>query len=182
MGDELRVRDVRGHELALRRVWDRLRGTFTQVDGPDAAVDVPRLGAWDALGPLFLGADPANVPTDVPGEPEPLLEITVNDATRRRSDSEMHPENLETCLRWVRALTPEDGNFLTFEGRTGGIVQMMREDDGRLWLETPEPGARRAVGRYVEVEEAERMVEVLAREDRVAVAELGGLTEVSFDG
>jgi hypothetical protein len=179
-GRDLCVRDMRGHELRLVREWDRLRGTLIEAGGDPLPVDVPRLGAWAALGPLFLGADPADVVRIAPGDTEPMLEIRVADPGRGRADVEMHPETLDACLAWVRALTPENGAFLVFAGRSAGVVQMVWEDDG-LWLETPEPERRRSRGRHVTLDEAERMVEILARDDRVAVDELGGLTEISLD-
>jgi hypothetical protein len=48
----------------------------------------------------------------------------------------------------------------------------------RLWLETPEPEHRRSRGRHVTLDEAAQMITAHAREDRVAVDDLGDLEHV----
>jgi hypothetical protein len=183
-GVEVSARDVRGHELRLRREWDRLRGTLQLAGAAEVVdVDIPRHSAPDVFGPLFAGADfdPAALTRAAAGPPEEMLAMRVNDAGRRRYDSEDHPASLDECLRWLRALGPVDGNFLVFAGRSGGIVQMMWQDapDGpRLWLETPDPARGNSRGRHVTLDEAERMITILARTDRVAVDDLGDLETV----
>jgi hypothetical protein len=173
-GVRLSVMDVRGCDLRLHREWDRLRGTL-RIPGTAEAVDVdiPRLSAWAVFGPLFGGAgfDPAALSAAAAEPPEDMLEIQVNDAERRRHDSEGGPASLEECLTWLRALARTDGNFLVFSGKSGGVVQMMWQDGSRpqgprgprLWLETPEPGQRGSRGRYVTLDEAEEMITILAR-------------------
>lgn len=69
-------------------------------------------------------------------------------------------------------LQPHTRDFLSCLGRSGGVVQMCWKAD-RLWLETPHPESATATGRHVTLAEAERMITILATEDRVAVAELG---------
>lgn len=185
-GVRLSAMDVRGHDLRLHREWDRLRGTL-QIPGDSEVVDVdiPRLSALAVFGPLFGGADfdADALAAASAAPPEDMLEIRVNDANRRRYDSEDKPASLEECLAWLRALAPTDGNFLVFAGRSGGVVQMMWQSESgspepRLWLETPEPEHRRSRGRHVTLDEAEQMITILARADRVAVDDLGDLEHV----
>lgn len=181
---QLSVMDTRGHDLRLRRDWDRLRGTL-QIPGKAEAVDVDisRLSAWAVFGPLFGGADfePAALETRQPSEH--MLMMHVNDGERRRHDRDGHPASLEECLLWLDALAPTDGNYLIFTGRSEGIVQMRWQGPGepRLWLETPEPAHHRSRGRYVTRDEAATMIQALAREDDVAVDDLGDLETVTWD-
>jgi hypothetical protein len=185
-GVELSVMDVRGHDLRVHREWDRLRGTLRLPGGSEVVdVDIPRLSALEVFGPLFAGADfdAAALEAASAAPPEDMLAMRVNDEERRRYDSEAHPTSLEECLAWLRALRPHDGNFLVFCGRSDGCVQMMWQSESesqqpRLWLETPEPEHRRSRGRHVTLDEAAQMITALAREDRVAVDDLGDLEHV----
>ncbi|MEV4257881.1 hypothetical protein AB0J52_32370 [Spirillospora sp. NPDC049652] len=184
-GVRVSVMDTRGHDLQLHREWDRLRGTLSIPGKPDdIAVDIPRHAALTVFGPLFSGADfdPALLAT--PHPPEHMLALSVSDTERGRHDSEEHPASLDECLRWLEALAPTDGNHLVLTGRSGGVVQMRWEGPGepRLWLETPEPAHRHSRGRYVTRDEAAAMIRALAREDRVAVNELGNLETVPWNG
>ncbi|GLY78679.1 hypothetical protein [Actinoallomurus iriomotensis] len=187
-GVRLSAMDVRGHDLRLHREWDRLRGTLHLPGGSEVVdVDIPRLSALAVFGPLFAGADfdAAALAAASASPPEDMLEMRVNDEGRRRYDNEAHPASLEECLEWLRALCPHDGNFLVFVGRSGGCVQMMwqskpESQEPRLWLETPELEHGRSRGRHVTLDEAEQMITVLAREDRVAVDDLGDLEHVPF--
>ncbi|RMI41599.1 hypothetical protein EBO15_22640 [Actinomadura harenae] len=182
-GVRVSLRDMRGHDLRVHREWDRLRGTL-QIPGRDEPVDVdvPRLSAPAAFGPLFAGADfePAMFETRTP--PEHMLMMRVRDAERRRDDDGDHPASLDECLRWLDALAPTDGNHLVLTGRSDGVVQMRWEGPGepRLWLETPEPAHRHSRGRHVTRDEATAMIEALARDDRVAVDDLGDLETASW--
>ncbi|TDC86822.1 hypothetical protein [Actinomadura sp. 7K507] len=176
-GIEILLRDVRDRELRLRREWDRFNGTL--VDDPiESEVSVPVDRLWESLGPLFHGedADAASLVTG-PDVSLPMLMVRVHN--RYRSDAAMSPVLLDEALNWVRGLEPVHGHFLTFTGRSEGTVQMMWHADGpnrpELWLETTYPKKRELHGRFVTVEEAERMVTILAVEDRVAVGELGNL-------
>jgi hypothetical protein len=65
---------------------------------------------------------------------------------------------------WLCAVTP-----------AGGVVQM-RWEQGRLWLETPNPSDATSTGKFAGLDEAELMLTVLATEDRVAIGELEGVT------
>ncbi|GAA2419997.1 hypothetical protein GCM10010191_33950 [Actinomadura vinacea] len=180
----LSVMDVRGRDLRLHREWDRLRGTL-QIPGKAEVIDVDisRLSAWEVFGPLFGGADFEPAALEAQRPPEHMLMMRVNDRERRRHDGDDHPTSLEECLRWLDALAPLDGNYLVFAGRSEGVVQMRWQGPGepRLWLETPEPAHRRSRGGYVTRDEAATMVRTLAREDRVAVDDLGDLETVTWD-
>jgi hypothetical protein len=182
----LSIVDTRGHDLRLRRDWDRLRGTL-QVPGraEPVDVDIPRLSAWVVFGPLFGGADfePAVLEAAGSQASEPVLLMRVNDGERGRHDADDHLASLEDCLRWLDVLAPTDGNYLVFAGRSGGVVQMRWQGPGepRLWLETPEPAHRHSRGRYVTRDESAAMIQALAREDGVAVDDLGDLETVPWD-
>lgn len=180
-GVRLSLRDMRGRELRLHREWDRIRGTLHVPGEAAAEVSVPRSSAWRALGPLFLGGEVDSAAlSGAAAEPhEAMLEMRVNDRERGRHDERRRPQALDGCLRWLRALAPTDGNFLVFAGRSGGVVQMIWQEGPRLWLEAPEPAHRRSRGRHVTLEEAERMITILAEQDRVAVDDLGDLRTVA---
>jgi hypothetical protein len=183
-GVRLSVMDVRGHDLRLHREWDRLRGTL-QIPGKAEAVDVdiPRHSAWAVFGPLFGGADFELATLEAQWPPEHMLMMRVCDSERRRHDGDDHPTSLDDCLRWLDALAATDGNYLVFAGRSEGVVQMRWQGSGepRLWLETPEPVHRRSRGRYVTRDEAATMIQALARDDRVAVDDLGDLETTTWD-
>ncbi|RFU37339.1 hypothetical protein DZF91_33380 [Actinomadura logoneensis] len=181
-GVRVSVMDTRGHDLRLHREWDRLRGTL-RLPGEEIDVDIPRLAASDVFGPLFGGAEFDPALFNRPAESEHMLAMSVNDKERRRHDDTERPASLDECLRWLDALAPTDGNHLVFTGRSGGVVQMRWEGPGepRLWLETPEPAHRHSRGRHVTRDEAASMIEALAREDRVAVDDLGALETVPWN-
>jgi len=177
-GAQLSVMDVRGHDLRLHRDWDRLRGTLHIPGRPQPVeIDIPRRAAWAAFGPLFGGADFDPAALEMRQPPEHMLMMRVNDAERRRADDHEYPNSLDECLQWLAALAPTDGNFLVFIGRSAGVVQLRWEGPGepRLWLETPEPSDGRSRGRHVTRDEAATMIKALARDDRVAVDDLGDL-------
>ncbi|MDG4759786.1 hypothetical protein [Micromonospora sp. WMMD710] len=79
---------------------------------------------------------------------------------------------VEACLL-LRAMRPLSRDFLTAFGRSGGCVQVAWERDG-LWLEELNTAGSTSTGRIATIAEAERMLTVLATEDRVPIDELGG--------
>jgi hypothetical protein len=81
------------------------------------------------------------------------------------------PLDLAECLDLLRRMPPRTDSWFTFQGASGGVVQM-RWDHGQLWLETPDPDRGTSIGRNVDVPTAERMITLLATEDRVAVTDL----------
>ncbi|GAA4634054.1 hypothetical protein GCM10023196_074070 [Actinoallomurus vinaceus] len=114
-----------------------------------------------------------------PGGPEPEvagpLQVTYCDYARGRTQDDAVAMSLAESRRVLVDLTPRKGNFATFEGRSGAIVQVMWEDGPRLWLESPDSDARCSRGRHVTPSEAEELIGVLADEDRVDLARLGDL-------
>lgn len=177
-GVRVLVRDVRGYELVLHREWDQLVGRLAAPDeSATVEVAVPRHLAWEVFSPVFHGDDLDLVAvTAVAATLEPdLLEMTYSSRDRGHADLPV-PQALDDCLARVRNHVARDvGNFATFTARSGAVVQLRTEADGRLWLETPDPARREARGRHVTLAEAERVITVLARENRSAVEELGVL-------
>ncbi|MEV0403831.1 hypothetical protein [Actinoallomurus sp. NPDC050550] len=114
-----------------------------------------------------------------PGGPEPEtagpLKVTYCDYARRRAQDDAVPMSLAESRGVLLDLRPRKGNFATFEGRSGAIVQMMWEDGPRLWLESPDSTAQCSRGRHVTPSEADELIGVLAEEDRVDLARLGDL-------
>jgi hypothetical protein len=172
------VRDARGYEMVLHREWDRLVGTLAAPDGsPNINVVVPRHLAWEVFSPLFHGGnpDPAAFAPVASTREANLLEMTYSSRDCGHADLPV-PQVLDDCLARVRnQITRDAGNFATFTARSGAVVQVLMEADGRLWLETPSPATHQVRGRHVTIDEAERMITVLARQDRSAVEELGNL-------
>lgn len=54
-------------------------------------------------------------------------------------------------------------------------------DECLRWLEAPDPAHLSSRGRYVTRDEAVTMIQALARDDRVAVDDLGGLETVPWN-
>ncbi|MEU4421901.1 hypothetical protein AB0F81_14850 [Actinoplanes sp. NPDC024001] len=144
-------------------------------------VDVPRLAAWPALEAIFAGREVRPADLTVAGTPETdVLDVTFQTAARGWAGA----PRLDTLADALSLLTTPGlhtpGDWAAFTSRSGTVVQVRCEDDGRLWLESPDARSSRSLGRHVTVDEASRMVTILAREDRSAVAELGGLSTVSW--
>ncbi|GAB3987470.1 hypothetical protein GCM10029978_106410 [Actinoallomurus acanthiterrae] len=114
-----------------------------------------------------------------PGGPEPEsdgpLQVTYCDYAGGSEQTLAVPMSFAEARLVLIRLRPRKGNFATFEGRSGAIVQVMWEDGPRLWLESPDPAARCSRGRHVTPAEAEELIGVLADEDRVDLARLGDL-------
>jgi hypothetical protein len=179
-GVRMLVRDVRGYELILRRQWDRLVGTATAPHDTTAVeVDLARLAAWDALAPLFQGEDVdlTALSTATSGEPTEadMLELTYSTQDRGYASLPVLRPLDECVARLSTQIVRSVGNVAVFESRSGVIVQVRVEDGQRLWLETPDPTLGRSRGRHVTLDEAARMLEILAGADRSAVDELGDL-------
>ncbi len=170
-GVRLRVRDAHGHDLTVERRWDRLVG-----DG----IDLPLFTLADTLGPMFLDGSPP--PAPLPAGPVPgMLEMTYQTGDRGYAALPLLRPLDECTARLEKQILRHAGNWAVFAGRSGAIVQVRRDDENPvLWLETPDPAASVSRGRLVTMEEAVRMLTILAREDRSAVEELGGLETVRF--
>ncbi|MGW3892041.1 DUF6891 domain-containing protein [Micromonospora chokoriensis] len=78
----------------------------------------------------------------------------------------------EACFL-LHAMRPLSRDFLSAVGRSGGCVQVTWERDG-LWLEELDTARATSTGRIATLAEAERMLTVLATQDRVPLDELGG--------
>ncbi|MCO5993085.1 DUF6891 domain-containing protein [Actinoallomurus rhizosphaericola] len=114
-----------------------------------------------------------------PGGPEPEdagpLTVTYRDYARGRGEDDGVPMPLAGARQVLLGLTPRKGDFATFEGRSGAIVQLIWEDGPRLWLESPDTTTQSSRGRHVTPAEAEEAIRVLADEDRADLAWLGDL-------
>ncbi|WP_157963505.1 DUF6891 domain-containing protein [Actinocorallia populi] len=86
------------------------------------------------------------------------------------------PMSLAEARNVLLELPPYEGNFAGFVGRSEGCVQVAWTRDGDLSLDSPDPENRCFRRRNVTMAEAEKMITILADEDRVAIDELGGLT------
>lgn len=113
-----------------------------------------------------------------PGGPEPQdasprpLEVFYRGHRGRRKDTPT-PVSYVEARDVLLELDPHPGNFAGFIGRSGGRLQVTWTRDGTLSLESSDPARRRSRRRDVTMTEAERMIRILAEEDRVAVDEPG---------
>ncbi|MFE9691472.1 DUF6891 domain-containing protein [Micromonospora sp. NPDC005806] len=141
--------------VTVRRERDALIGEYD--DRRPATV-----GRYDGM--VLLGRPR----TTAPG-PVDVLDATYEYSTGRGNAVALEAEE---AVAIAHRLQPHTRDFLSCLGRSGGVVQMGWEAD-RLWLETPHPETATVTGRHVTLAEAERMITILATEDRVAVLELG---------
>ncbi|MEO3923415.1 hypothetical protein ABGB07_06090 [Micromonosporaceae bacterium B7E4] len=169
-----------GGTVTVQRDWDTLVGSFAAPDRPDSRVDryagmtlVRQLRSGGAAGTAPDGPDGASGVGDDDG----LVEATWEHSAGREYQGV--PLTLRESVDLLRRMPVRTDAWASFLGRSGGIVQM-RWVERRLWLETPDPEAGASLGRHVTIPEAERMVGVLAVEDRVAVAELGDVRTVPW--
>ncbi|MFG2056737.1 DUF6891 domain-containing protein [Micromonospora sp. NPDC048930] len=153
-----------GRSVEVRRAGDTLVGTYADPGVPELTV-----GRHDGLALVrrLCGLPPGGVPAPAPVG---FLEVTGDQAGW--SDRAV-PVDLAEVLALVRAMRPLSYDFLTCVGRSGGCVQTTWEPKG-LWVEELDTEAGLVVGRFATLAEVERVLTVLAVEDRVAVRELGG--------
>lgn len=119
-----------------------------------------------------------------PGEPQPeedLLEVTYESQPNGPYEDDGRPMTAAEAVDVLRRLPTRTESWLCAAGRSGDIVQMCWED-GRLWLETPDDEVEESLGKFATLAEAERMLTVLADEDRVAIRELPEVLVRSWDG
>jgi hypothetical protein len=129
--------------------------------------DGRRAGRFDGLRLLQGGDGP------VPDEPG-LIEVTFAAPPTGMRQHAGRPMELPAVLDALRHLPTRTDSWLCAV-HDAGVVQM-RWQNGRLWLETPNPADGSSTGKHATLAEAERMLTVLATEHRVAVAELPGVT------
>ncbi|MEU4569933.1 hypothetical protein [Micromonospora sp. NPDC023956] len=125
-------------------------------------------GRFQGLSVLHGAAD-RQTPAGEPG----LIEVTYQTNPNGPNESDGLPLRWDETAEIVRRMPTRTGSWLSAITPSGGIVQMSW-DDGQLWLETPHPDEATSTGTHATVQEAERMLRILAEEDRVAIAELPG--------
>ncbi len=181
-GVRVEIRTMAGHVLVLQRRWDRATGTLTFPEGTSTPIDLPRGELWTRLGPLFLGADPGELVTVAAGAPETdVLEMRYETQDRGWA-SLPRMEGLGDCVaRLDRQILRTPGNWAVFTSRSDAVIQVECTDAGELWLETPDPATKQSRGRVVTLPEAAGLLEILAREDRSAVADLPGAEDVDWE-
>ncbi|MFI5931927.1 DUF6891 domain-containing protein [Actinoplanes sp. NPDC051494] len=143
--------------VTIRREMHRL----ISDDGREA-------GRFEGLR-LLDRADGGQVP-DEPG----LIEVTYQCMPNGPHQSAARPMSLPEILAVVRRLPGRPKSWLCAI-HVAGIVQM-RWEDGQLWLESPFVAESASVGKYARLDEAERMLTILATENRNAIRELDGVT------
>lgn len=114
---------------------------------------------------------------DVPGVPNEsgILDVTYEALPSGPIVGQGQPMTSAEVIDVLRRLPTRTGSWLSASSPSGAVVQLSC-DDGRLWLETPHPEDATATGKHATLVEAERMLTILAAEDRSAVAELDGVT------
>lgn len=152
-GESVRVGEVLLRRMRHRLVWE---------DGRMA-------GRFDGLR-LLRGGD---VSGDVPDEPG-LVEVTYCNLPTGEQQYQSRPMELPEILDVLRRLPTRTNSWLCAV-HDAGCVQMCWEG-GRLWLETPNPADQSSTGKYASLDEAERMLTILATEHRNGVAELDEVT------
>ncbi|MEU4689978.1 hypothetical protein [Actinoplanes sp. NPDC023714] len=110
---------------------------------------------------------------EVPGEPG-LMEVTYQCLPTGPQQIAGRPMSLPEMLAVLRRLPTRTGSWLSAV-HEAGIVQM-RWEHGGLWLESPFVAESASVGKYAGLDEAERMLTILATENRTAIRELDGVT------
>ncbi|WP_433199634.1 DUF6891 domain-containing protein [Dactylosporangium sp. CS-047395] len=109
----------------------------------------------------------------VPAGEAGLIEVTYEIGPGGPIEADGVPMPWEAAAEMVRRMPTRTGSWLSAISPSGRIVQLAL-DDGRLWLESPQPDDESSTGKHATVEEAELMLRILAEEDRVAIAELPG--------
>ncbi|SCG68550.1 DUF6891 domain-containing protein [Micromonospora coxensis] len=149
--------------VVVRREGDALVGAYR--DGGEA-----RVGRYDGVELTRRLVDLPDGGDRIPG-PAGFLEVTCQHSAGFEEDV---PLDTAETLHLLRRMRPLSRDFLTCVGRSGDCVQTAWEPDG-LWVERLDTSTATSVGRYATLAEVERVLTVLAGEDRSIVDELGGL-------
>jgi hypothetical protein len=155
-----------GVSAAVTRRWDRLVAELP--DGGHVEV-----GRFDGVRLIDMIAGKHLPVTDIPVE-DGLVEAFTQYLPQV-------PYDAAGVIDLLRRMPVYGKDFLVCVGRSGGCVQMKWEGN-RLWLESPDSAAGTSIGRHVSIDEAERMITILAAEDHVAVGELGDLETARWGG
>ncbi len=155
----VRITDEAGETVVLQREWDRLLATYGDGDKAEAST----ANAWALLTGVPASAD----------EPEPMLEVSY-DFSGRATDG-IIPMTLNESLALLPAMPIRTGHWATYTGRSREVIQHVWEDGPKLWLEVLDPKHHCSHGRHVTIDEAQRVIRILAEEDRVVMAPLGKL-------
>ncbi|GGO01570.1 DUF6891 domain-containing protein [Micromonospora parathelypteridis] len=153
-----------GTTVVVRREGDTLVGAYPEQGGRELTVG--RHDGMDLIRRLTGGS----VPAATQPAPPNFLEATYQ---YRGSVQKGVPLDAAETRLLLHAMRPLSFDFLTAFGRSGGCVQVAWEPDG-LWLEELDSARSTSTGRIATIGEAERMLTVLATEDRVPIDELGG--------
>jgi hypothetical protein len=161
---ETRVRIFAGGQsMIVRRDRQVLLGEFDGAARQKVVVDRHHgLALIDHL----TGGTPPDL--DAPAEPE-LLEVLYDHPFDHAHRSV--PLTLTESLDLVRTMPWSTSSWISFNGSSHSCAQISW-DCGRVWLETPDPTTRTSVGKYASLDDVSRVLETLAREDRVVVADL----------
>lgn len=155
-GTSVRVDDGE-RTVTIRREWHRL----ISDDGREA-------GRFE--GRRLLSSQDHGEPAGEPG----LIEVTYQCLPSGPQQVAGRPMSLPEILAVLRRLPTRTDSWLAAT-HEAGIVQM-RWEDGRLWLESPFATESASVGKYAGLDEAERLLTILATENRNAIRELEGVT------
>ncbi|MEV0729550.1 hypothetical protein [Polymorphospora sp. NPDC050346] len=124
-------------------------------------------GRFEGLG-LFSAGNEGELPDETG-----LIEVTYQCMPSGPQQIAGRPMGLPEILAVVRRLPTRTDSWLAAT-HEAGIVQM-RWENGMLWLESPFVAESASVGKYASLDEAERMLTILATENRNAIRELDGV-------
>jgi hypothetical protein len=102
-----------------------------------------------------------------------LIEVTYQCMPTGPQQVAGRPMSLPEILAVVRRLPTRTDSWLAAT-HEAGIVQM-RWENGKLWLESPFVAEFASVGKYASLDEAERVLTILATENRNAIRDLDGV-------
>ena len=165
-----------GRRLEAYREWGRLVGTVSDgTDGSGTEYSVGRMDAWSLLTCL-RGDEPP--PYSGAAEERELLEVTFDHWAGRSAGA--LPMSVAESVSVLRNMPVRTGGWATYATRSGALVQHMWEAGPTLWIESPDQTASLSRGRHVTLAEADQVITILARQDRVAIGDLGETREIPW--